>query len=128
MLDIVVADDDGPVLEGLKCRLENAGHHVRTAENGADVMIQVERRLPQLVITDIIMPEQEGIETIIRLRSRYPALKILAISGSDRTGCGGYRGAAADLGADGVLAKPFTTRQLLDAIAAMGLAEAANQA
>lgn len=128
MLNIVVGDDDPAVRASLQSRLESAGHTVRTAADGAAVLSEVRERLPDLVITDIVMPGKEGIETIMELRKHHPALKILAISGGGRAGRVGYLGAAADLGADAVLAKPFTTRQLLDAIAQLGLTANERQA
>jgi len=121
MADIVIADDDPAVLRALKGRLKQAGHAIRTATNGVEVLGHVRRQVPDLVITDIIMPECEGIETIVALRRSCPGIKLLAISGGGNAGRASYLSAAASLGADSVLTKPFTTRQLLDAIDAIGL-------
>ena len=71
-----------------------------------------------VVVTDLIMPEKEGIETIIELRAESQGVRILAISGGDWLGSGGGRLADAEsLGADASLAKPFTVDQLRDAVA-----------
>lgn len=115
-IDIVVVDDDPTVLEGLQMRLEKAGHRVRTGANGEEAMAVVGASAPDLLITDIFMPVREGIETIIQARKAKPELKILAISGAGQTGSLSYLKVARDLGADAVLAKPFTTQQLLEAV------------
>jgi len=69
-----------------------------------------------LVITDILMPEKEGLETIQELRQMDADIKIIAISGGDRSGNLSYLGMAAALGADDVLAKPYRRQELLTMI------------
>lgn len=126
MVDIVLADDDADFRESVTWCLEDAGHAVRTVGNGEELLAQVEVRVPDLVITDIVMPEQEGIGAILSLRRAEVPAKILAISGGDSTGGTRYLGAAAELGADAILPKPFTPHQLLDAIADLGFRDRAR--
>ena len=95
----------------LRAMLEGAGYRVGEAENGLAALHHPELESFDLAITDLIMPEQEGIETIRELRRAYPAKKILAISGFDGAQ---YLEAARMLGADATLAKPFKQQQLLN--------------
>ena len=75
MLSIAIADDDAAVLESLRGRLEKAGHSVQAACNGTELLEFVRAQVPDLVITDIVMPEKEGIETILELRDRVARLR-----------------------------------------------------
>jgi CheY-like chemotaxis protein len=74
-------------------------------------------KVPDLLITDIIMPEKEGLETIFELRKTYPKLKIIAISGGGRISPSGYLPGAKLLGADMVFEKPLDQKKFLHAIA-----------
>lgn len=121
MLDIVLAEDEPPMVEDLRRCLESGDHSVRTAANGDETLAHVRERVPDLVITDIVMPQRDGIETIIELRSGHPGIKLIAMAGARQVGAFSYLTAAVSLGADAVLAKPFTTGQLLDVIASLGL-------
>jgi CheY-like chemotaxis protein len=93
--------------------LTGAGHHVVLASDGREAMELVERHKFHLVITDLVMPNREGIEVIRQLRQAHPKLKIIAVSGAFG---GRFLRAAAMLGADATLAKPVTPDQLLDAV------------
>ena len=121
MADIILADDEPGVLDSIQGCLESAHHRVRTAMHGGEVFELVQQQVPDIVITDIIMPGVEGIETIVRLRRAHPDLKILAISGGGQFGRVGYLDAASDLGANGVLAKPFSMNKLFDSLAELGI-------
>ncbi len=81
MARILVIDDEYELRSMLRQMLEHAGHEVSEAVNGAVGIEIYERDAPDLIITDIIMPEKEGVETIIALRRADPALPIIAISG-----------------------------------------------
>jgi YesN/AraC family two-component response regulator len=81
MAKILVFDDEPSILLMLKKMLEKAGHEVDVALNGREGMEIFEINKPDLLITDIIMPQKEGLETILELRRKYPELKIIAISG-----------------------------------------------
>ena len=107
MACILVVDDEEVVRVTLRQMLEKAGHQVFEAENGVEALRVFEKREADLVITDIIMPEKEGIETIMELRQRKPDLKIIAMSGGGRTGNREYLHLAKSFGADNVLPKPF---------------------
>lgn len=97
--------------------LERAGYEVVEAGDGNEGIILYKSDPTDLVITDIIMPEKEGIETIIELKQDFPALKIIAISGgSRRLGAGNCLSYAAKLGVSRVLPKPFERATLLEAV------------
>src|SRR3546814_6523630 len=112
MAEILLVDDDKMVCETIKQRLEHEGHGVRTASNGNEALEMVAQRQPDLVITDIIMPEREGIETLLALKKANPALKVVVMSGGGRIGRLDHLKVAARLGADATLVKPFTAAQL----------------
>ncbi|MGE4558745.1 MAG: response regulator [Desulfobulbus sp.] len=113
---ILVIDDDDQMRVLLRQVMEWAGYEVEEAGNGREGM-QKQRRLPaDLVITDLIMPEQEGLETIGLLRKEFPATKVIAISGGGRIGPEAYLPAAQELGADRVFSKPFDVRELAGAV------------
>ena len=81
---ILIIDDEPYILLMLKKMLEKAGYEVDLAANGQKGMELFEKNKTDLVITDIIMPDKEGIETIIELRSAFPNVKIISISGLNR--------------------------------------------
>jgi len=83
-MKILVIDDDHLVRYALSKILLNAGYQVVTASDGRRGMAVLRAEHPDAVITDIIMPEQEGIDTIIQIRRERPSIKIIAISGGGR--------------------------------------------
>jgi YesN/AraC family two-component response regulator len=113
MYDILVVDDEPMIREGLKVALEMEGHRALTASDGNEALKIVDESKPQLVITDIIMPESDGIEIICTLKNSNPDIKILAISGGGRISARDHLKIAKQLGATGVLAKPFSTEELI---------------
>ena len=123
MTRILVIDDDGDVRTLICAQLEAAGYAVSAACDGAQGLA-LQRSLPaDLVVTDIFMPEKEGIETIVELREQYPAVKIIAISGGGRvrTPRRAFTAhelgvVASQLGVEAVLYKPFEPRELLSCI------------
>jgi CheY-like chemotaxis protein len=117
MAKILVFDDEPSILLMIKKMLEKAGHDVDLALNGREGMELLEKNQPDLVITDIIMPEKEGLETIMALRKRYPEIKIIAISGGGRIGPEGYLPSAKHLGADMVFQKPLVQKEFMEAVA-----------
>ena len=113
---ILVIDDDDQMRVLLRQVMEWAGFEVAEAEDGREGM-QLQRRQPaDLVITDLIMPEQEGMETIRLLKKEFPQTRIIAISGGGRIGPEAYLPAAQELGADRVFSKPFDVRELAGAV------------
>jgi DNA-binding response OmpR family regulator len=117
MAKILVIDDEPSILLMIKKMLEKEGHEVDLALNGRDGMELFESIKPALVITDIIMPEKEGLETIVELRKKNPGLKIIAISGGGRISPEGYLPGAKLLGADMVFQKPLIPKEFTAAVA-----------
>src|SRR3954452_22854668 len=111
MADIVVIDDEPRYRRLIAQVLTEAGHQVRQAADGAEGLALCLERTPDLVITDIVMPRMEGIETILQLTRRRPGIAVLAISGAEPASV--YLRAATALGAAASLPKPFTVEQLL---------------
>jgi DNA-binding response OmpR family regulator len=116
MAKILVFDDEPSILLMIKKMLEKAGHEVDIALNGKDGMELFEKNKPDLVITDIIMPIKEGLETIMELRKKHPGLKIIAISGGGRISPDGYLPGAKLLGADMVFQKPLVQKEFMEAV------------
>jgi len=116
---VLIIDDDAAVRRLLSAALVRAGHNVREAGDGAEGMALYRAQPSDLVITDVFMPGQDGIETIQELREEFPASRILAISGGS---IGGPQGTLTDaklLGADATLAKPFTVDELIGAVSSL---------
>jgi CheY-like chemotaxis protein len=103
----------------LKKMLEREGHEIETATNGKEGIELFEKGKPDLLITDIIMPEKEGLETILQLRKRFPDLKIIAISGGGRIGPDEYLPVAKLLGASAVFQKPLIPKEFLQTVASL---------
>jgi DNA-binding response OmpR family regulator len=116
MAKILVLDDEPSILLMIKKMLEKEGHEVDVALNGIEGMEIFEENKPDMVITDIIMPGKEGLETILELRKNYPELKIIAISGGGRIGPQGYLPSAKYLGADMVFQKPLVQKEFIMAV------------
>jgi CheY-like chemotaxis protein len=119
MSSILVIDDDAAVRQVVGEMLRLAGHDVTIAENGRIAMERLGDQSFDLIITDLIMPEQEGIETIAEIRRRDADVPIVAISGGGRLGPGDYLETARYLGADATLAKPFGRQELIATIDAL---------
>jgi two-component system, chemotaxis family, chemotaxis protein CheY len=118
MATILVIDDDAALRRVLK-RMIGADHEVVEAADGAAGIARFAEHKPRLVITDILMPKKEGIETIREIRRLAPGVKILAISGGAGIGTPHYLDMAAKLGADVTLMKPFSAAALRSAVSAL---------
>jgi YesN/AraC family two-component response regulator len=116
MYEILVVDDEPMIREGLKMALELEGHKAITASDGKEAIRFVDQQKLDLIITDIIMPESDGIEVICNVKERKPDIKILAISGGGRISAKDHLKIAKQLGATGVLTKPFSTAELITEI------------
>lgn len=116
MAQILLVDDDLQLLRAARTALERAGHEVVSAVNGEAAVRRFRQSPPDLLITDIVMPEKEGLETILELRRESPNLKILAISAYVRSEYADYLQFARQVGANGTLAKPFDRDDLLAAV------------
>lgn len=96
--------------------LTDVGHDITTAANGSEALCAVQSADFALVVTDLLMPEKEGLETITELRRSIPGIKIIAMSGGGRIGAYDYLTIAQRLGASQTLAKPFSRGEIIDAI------------
>ncbi len=113
---ILIVDDDAAVRKVLQTILGEAGHYVETATNGREALDRMTTGGIDLMITDLVMPEQEGIETIKRLRKEYPDVKVIAMSGAFG---GDYLQIAGFMGAHSTLVKPIRMRTVLEAVEAV---------
>ena len=112
---ILLIDDEKPFRDVLKQILSRAGYDVVEAADGAEGIDLFYENPVDLIITDIIMPEKEGIETIIELKKVHPEVKLIVMSGGGWYGTGIDFDMAKKLGAH-TLDKPFALQELLDAI------------
>jgi DNA-binding response OmpR family regulator len=111
---ILVIEDDTELLRRLVTALEAAGYDVSQATDGRIGMTKFKAATPNLVLTDILMPTCEGIETILAMKQVKPDAKIVAMSGGGRIGPREFLDLASHLGADAVIAKPFRFAALLE--------------
>jgi CheY-like chemotaxis protein len=117
MARILVIDDDANMRGSLAQTLERLGHQASVSPDGKEGIASAAAHPPDLVITDLIMPEKEGLETIMELRQRHPRIKIIAMSGGGRLSNEDYLHLAKRFGATVALAKPFTREELKAALA-----------
>jgi two-component system, chemotaxis family, chemotaxis protein CheY len=116
MADILVIDDDADVSDVLRETLELSGHTVRVAGNGR-VGLQLQRQAPaDLIITDMYMPEQDGIETLIELQRDFPDVPVIGMSGGGALVTMDALPMARRLGARQLLTKPFTAAEMRAAV------------
>ena len=113
---ILIIDDEEQIREMLAQMLTREGYEVVHANNGKEGMKACREQKVDLIITDIIMPEKDGIEMILELRRDFPHLKVIAISGGGRLGPDGYLEMAQKLGAHRTFFKPFNRQEILDAV------------
>ena len=110
---ILIIEDDDIMLRALGHAFQRAGSRVVVARDGDQGLTRFLERTPDLVITDILMPNREGVETILAMKAKAPGVRILAISGGGRLGAEEILGLASRLGADAVLPKPFRAADIL---------------
>ena len=116
MARILVIDDDEQVRKALRALLQREGYDVAEAPDGREGMKAVQEHIPDLVMADIIMPEQDGLETIRKIRKDYPDVKVVAISGGGDLEPRFYLHFASGFGALRTLTKPFERQELLDTV------------
>jgi CheY-like chemotaxis protein len=116
MAEILIIDDDAGMRRTIMRILESGGYDVIEAEDGRVGLKLFFSHAPRLVITDLLMPAKDGLETIRDIRKSGQSTKILATSGGWRTAQLDFLGAATEFGADAVLPKPFRSKDLLDAV------------
>ena len=114
---ILVIDDDDVFRDMLAKTLSRLGHSTIEARDGVEGLSLFAKDRIDLVVTDLIMPEKEGIETIIEIRRRDPKAKIIAMSGGGRGAASDYLSFALSLGAAATLEKPFALEALQATIA-----------
>lgn len=116
MTKVLIIDDD-PLMRRMAVRvLTGAGHEIVEAKDGKEGLRLFRAHRPSVVITDILMPEQEGIQTIRELRREAPSVAIIAVSGGGQAHNMTFLGYAGKLGADATLAKPFRPVELINAV------------
>jgi CheY-like chemotaxis protein len=113
---ILIIDDEASIRKPLQIILERAGQEVVSAANGSEAVRLWRQLAGDLVITDIHMPEKNGLETIIELRQIAPHTRILAMSGGDLNPRVDVLGDATLLGASRTISKPFTLEEMLRAV------------
>jgi two-component system chemotaxis response regulator CheY len=113
---VLLIDDEPMVRKIVRKMLERAGHAVVDVENGRTGLDQLERAAFDLIVTDIIMPDVEGIEVLMTVRERHPSIAVVAMSGGGRVGNVDFLDVARKLGAAATLEKPFAQDALLKAI------------
>jgi DNA-binding response OmpR family regulator len=109
---ILIIEDDRELREMIKTALIRKDHIVLEAENGKEALIHFKPSVTDLVITDLIMPDEDGLKVIMKIREMKKGIKLIAISGGGKAGPGGYLNLAKALGADAVYSKPFSINDL----------------
>ena len=116
MSTILIIDDDDAILGFLKERLLDEGFNVLTASDGKEGMNLFNSNQVDLVITDIIMPDKDGFETILELKKICPNIKIIAMSGGGHGNPKYYLDTARSSGVQYTFEKPFKTSALVEAV------------
>lgn len=117
MTTILLADDEDLLREGIREILETAGYTVVEARDGQEALDQFQAQPIDLVITDVVMPNMDGVDFVTRLREGHPDLPILTISGGSRVVSARFGLDSALLsGANASLTKPFTAKQILEKV------------
>lgn len=116
MTDILIIDDEPQIRDMLRLIFEHEGYDVIDAPDGRIALKLQQENPTKLVITDIVMPEKEGLETIRELRKNYPEVKIIAMSGGGFIEPQRYLNLAAKFGAERIFTKPIELEELLMAV------------
>ena len=120
---ILIVDDNQSYLEILNNFLSDNEYDVVCSHNGKDAKEKFEEFTPDIVLTDIVMPEVDGIELLLSLRKINPEISVIAMSGGNRGYADSYLNMAEKLGADVILNKPFELSVLLEEIKKLDLGE-----
>jgi CheY-like chemotaxis protein len=110
---ILIADDNSDFAAMLKLALEGAGYDVEVAANGHDALVAQRSAPADVLITDLVMPESDGLEAVAAFRREFPATRLVVVSGAERLATARYLAIAQLMGADAVLRKPFEIEALL---------------
>lgn len=115
---ILIVDDNRDIRDFMQIALEAAGYRVHTAMEGAQALAMQREDPADLLITDIFMPGREGMETIASFQAEFPGTRIIAMSAGGSSGKLDALSAAALIGVDATVRKPFTADQLLEIVRA----------
>ena len=116
MPGVLLVEDEKEIREMLKISLLRKDFTVFEANNGKEAIINFKPSKTDLVITDLIMPDEDGLKVIMKLREIKPSIKIIAISGGGKAGPGSYLSMAKALGANATFSKPFSINELINKI------------
>lgn len=125
---VLLIDDDVELLRQMAAAFRSNGYDVRAASDGLVGLEAFTACAPDLVVSDLIMPTREGIETIFAMKKARPDIPVIAVSGGYRTGPEDFLTLARHVGADDVLAKPFRLAELVGRAQALLAPEAPNVA
>ncbi len=116
MARILIIDDESQIRSMLRLMLERVGYEVIEAADGMDGIRQYRDNPADLIITDLIMPNKDGIGMIIELKKEFPNVKIIAMSGGGVNRPEGYLDGAKKLGATRTLTKPIDRDEMINAV------------
>lgn len=123
---VLVIDDNAGLRAVVRLALESVGHAVVEASDGREGLLRLDSDSPDVMVTDILMPTKEGLETIREAREACPSLAIIAMSGGGGLEALDVLRIALEFGADKILEKPFRSAELRDAVAGVLQARAAG--
>jgi CheY-like chemotaxis protein len=113
-------DDNEDMRQSMKRLLEHFGYEVRVAQDGRHALDLQRQAQSDVLISDIFMPDTDGLETIKQFREAFPATRIIAMSGGGASLEADYLSTASVIGADAILRKPFSKESLLQALEGLG--------
>jgi DNA-binding response OmpR family regulator len=119
MAGIMIVEDDNDLREMLRLSLLQRKYIIIEASTGKEAIAKFKPSIVDLVVTDIIMPDEDGLKVIMKLKEIKPNIRIIAISGGGKAGPGNYLNLARALGADEIFPKPFSVQSLLAKIDAI---------
>ena len=120
---ILLIEDEKEMREMLKSALVKKNYTVIEAENGKEAILHFKPFVTDIVVTDLIMPEEDGLKAIMKIREMKPGIKIIAYSGGGKAGPGNYLNMAKTLGVDVILSKPFSVCEMTSKIEEMLITE-----
>jgi CheY-like chemotaxis protein len=123
MAGVLIVEDDKELREMISLSLTRRKYTVLEAINGKEAITHFKPSITDLVVTDLIMPEEDGLKVIMKLKEIKPALRVIAISGGGKAGPGSYLNLAKALGADAIYSKPFSINDLISKIEELLTAE-----
>ena len=112
-LKVLIVDDTTLVCQAMEAILDDVGYRTRSVTSGSQALVIFEEWKPDAVLCDILMPDQDGVETIARMRELSVGTPLVAMSGGGRTGKAQYLDHARELGADATIEKPVKRAELL---------------